>query len=101
MPAPASFKGGTRPYLVVSNETRPYYGEEYTVSVITTRERDDAVALGPDCFIEGRLLEYPSYVNPWLLHVFRHEDIDRRVAQVSSSVSQTVADRCYDFVRPR
>lgn len=36
MLAPASFKGGLRPYLVLSNVDRPFFGEEYTVAVVTT-----------------------------------------------------------------
>jgi len=37
--APATFKSGVRPYLVVSNENRPFFGDRYTVAVITSTER--------------------------------------------------------------
>lgn len=98
--APASFKRGLRPYLAVSNERRPYFGSEYTVAVITTHARSEAVELNPAQLSEGGLKVYPSYVNPWSLHVFQHDDIDRRVAQVDDRVLAKVADGISRFVEP-
>lgn len=98
--APAAHKRGRRPYLVVSNEHRPYFGEEYTVAVITTRYREEAIELRESGLTEGRLVEYPSYVNPWSLHVVQHEGIDRRVAQVSNEVNDEVVDGAYEYLRP-
>lgn len=98
--APASFKGGLRPYLVVSNESRPYFGEEYTVAVVTTRPRSEAVELLESGLTDGRLVEYPSYANPWSLHVVQHDEIERRVAQVSDEVVDEVADRAHETLRP-
>ena len=37
--APATFKHGVRPYLVVSNRNRPFFGDRYTVCVVTSTER--------------------------------------------------------------
>ena len=34
--APATFKSGIRPYLIVSNRNRPFFGDRYTVAVITS-----------------------------------------------------------------
>lgn len=98
--APASHKHGARPYLVVSNESRPFFGTEYTVAVITTRKRALAIELGPARLTQGRLNRYPSYVNPWSLHVFQHDAVDRRVAQVDESILAETADVIYDPVRP-
>jgi len=98
--APASFKGGLRPYLVVSNAERPFFGSEYTVAVITTTAREAAVELTANSFSEGRLDRYPSYVNPWSLHVFQHDDVDRRVGQLGERTVEAVADGIRRFVRP-
>jgi mRNA-degrading endonuclease toxin of MazEF toxin-antitoxin module len=98
--APASFRGGRRPYLVVSNADRPFFGEEYTVPVVTTTERKAAVELTAASFTEGRLDRYPSYVNPWSLHVFQHDAVDRRVGQLEESTLDAVADGIYEYVRP-
>jgi len=96
--APASFKGGRRPYLVVSNPERPYFGREYTVVVITTREREEAIELSVDRHSEGRLDHDPSFANPWSLHVFQHVDIDRRVAQAEDELVREVGESIYQFV---
>ncbi len=97
---PASFRGGRRPYLVVSNSDRPFFGDEYTVAVITTTERDDAIELTRDSFSEGRLDRYPSYVNPWSLHVFPHDEITRRVGQLDAATVAEVVEGITEFVRP-
>ena len=97
--AQASFKSGLRPYLVVSNAERPFFGSEYTVAVVTTTAREAAVELTADSFSEGRLDRYPSYVNPWSLHVFQHADIDRRVGQLRERTVKAVADGIRRFVQ--
>lgn len=91
--APATFKSGFRPYLVVSNEERPFFGDRYTVAIITSTERGPAVQLTADVLAEGRLETYPSYVSPWSLHVVPHGDISRRVAQVDQETMAAVAER--------
>lgn len=98
--APATIRGGRRPYLVVSNGERPFFGDDYTVAVVTTTERDAAIELTPETFVEGRLDRYPSYVNPWSLHTFQHEDIDRRVGQLTGTTVEAVAEAIHEFVRP-
>jgi len=97
--APATFKTGVRPYLVVSNQNRPFYGERYTVAVITSTERDAAVELLAASLSEGELKTYPSYVSPWSLHVFPHQEITKRVAQVETATMETVASTIQDLTK--
>jgi mRNA interferase MazF len=89
--APATFKSGVRPYLVVSNQNRPFYGDRYTVAVITSTERDRAVELMAESLTEGELKTYPSYVSPWSLHVFPDQEIRKRVAQADEKTMKEVA----------
>ncbi|CCQ34405.1 PemK-like protein [Halorhabdus tiamatea SARL4B] len=97
--APATFKRGRRPYLVVSNADRPFVGDRYTVAVITSTERDDAVPIAERSLTEGELKTDPSYVSPWSLHVFPEQDIVKRVAQVDTGTMRTVADQIQAFTR--
>lgn len=97
--APATFKSGVRPYLVVSNKNRPFFGDRYTVAVITSTERDSAVAVTADSLAEGELKTYPSYVSPWSLHVFPHQEITKRVAQIDETTMSTVADAIQNVTR--
>jgi mRNA interferase MazF len=98
--APASFKGGVRPYLVVSNERRPFQGEEYTLATITTTQRPEALEVTPGTLAAGELARYPSYVNPWGLHVFRADRIEKRVAQAEKPLLERVSARIQHFVEP-
>lgn len=95
--APATFKGGVRPYLVVSNDRRPFYGDRYTVAVVTSTERDPAVPITEGALEEGELKTYPSYASPWSLHVFPDGEIRKRVAQVDRETMEAVADRIREF----
>ena len=97
--APATFKSGVRPYLVVSNRNRPFFGDRYTVAVITSTERETAVELDAASLSEGELKTYPSYVSPWSLHVFPEREITKRVAQVTQETMAAVADGIHELTR--
>jgi mRNA-degrading endonuclease toxin of MazEF toxin-antitoxin module len=97
--APATFKTGVRPYLVVSNRNRPFYGERYTVAVITSTERETAVELRADALTEGELKTYPSYASPWSLHVFPDQEISKRVAQIDRETMDAVATTIHDITK--
>lgn len=56
------YKGGSRPFLAVSNDTRPYYGENYILVVTTTTEFSKAVRLDADDVVEGQL-NIHSYIS--------------------------------------
>ncbi|WP_235007126.1 hypothetical protein [Haloarcula mannanilytica] len=43
-----------RPYLVISDETHPFAGEQYIALGISTKEYDESISLA-DSFVEGRL----------------------------------------------
>ena len=97
--APATFKSGIRPYLIVSNRNHPFFGDRYTVAVITSTERETAVAVTESSLTEGKLKTYPSYVSPWSLHVFPDQEIAKRVAQVNEETTTTVADTIHDLTK--
>ena len=37
------YADGLRPVMVISNDERPYQGKQYTVAIVTTTERREAV----------------------------------------------------------
>lgn len=97
--APATFKSGVRPYLIVSNRNRPFYGDRYTVAVITSTGRETAIELVAESLIDGELKTYPSYVSPWSLHVFPYQEIVKRVAQVDEETKKSVAATIHELTR--
>lgn len=94
------YKGGRRPFLVVSNDTRPYHGEDYTLAVMTTTEFSEAVRLEAADIVKGHLNTHPSFIKPWSLHEFDHHEIHRRVAHVSDGILRQVADTAHGFMEP-
>ena len=97
--APSTFKSGVRPYLIVSNRNQPFYGDRYTVAVITSTDRETAVELTAASLTEGELKTYPSYVSPWSLHVFPAQEIQKRVAQVDEKTMREVAETIHKLTR--
>lgn len=95
--APATFKQGIRPYVIVSNANRPFFGDRYTVAVVTSTARPEAIPVKESSLSEGELKTYPSYVSPWSLHVFPDHEITKRVAQLDTETLQAVINKLHDF----
>lgn len=84
-----------RPYLLVSDETHPFAGEQYIAIGISTTEYDESIPLA-GTFIEGRL-NRKSFVVPWAVVSVRNATIDRPVARVSPAVTDEAASRMASF----
>lgn len=85
-----------RPYLVVSDETHPFAGEQYIGVGISTKEYDASIPLD-NAFTDGRL-DRDSFVAPWAVVSLRDNMIERGVARVTESVTETTVDRMVAFV---
>ena len=84
-----------RPYLVVSDESHPFPGEQYIAVGISTREYDESVPLA-DTFVEGSL-DRESFVAPWAVVSLREANLERAVARVTDSVTETTVRRMAGF----
>ena len=85
-----------RPYLILSDETHPFAGEQYIVAGITTKEYPPSIPL-EGSFVEGDLSER-SFVSPWAVVSLREADIERAVAIVDKTVTRTAAEQMARFV---
>ena len=85
-----------RPYLVVSNRSRPFQGEDYLVAGITTAEREEAIPL--EGGFEAGGLDRESYVSPWTVLTIRDDHVSKRVAVVSDRVVSDTADSIAKYV---
>ena len=84
-----------RPYLVVSDETHPFAGQQYIAVGISTREYDESVPLTGE-FVEGTL-NRESFVAPWAVVSLRKTNLERAVARVTQSITETVVRRMVSF----
>lgn len=85
-----------RPYLLVSNETHPFDGNQYIALGITTKEYPESLPLA-DSFETGTL-NRESFVSPWAVVSLRDIDIDRAVARVSTELTDTAVDTMVRYV---
>ncbi|MGM0447976.1 MAG: hypothetical protein ACQERM_06965 [Methanobacteriota archaeon] len=85
-----------RPYLIVSDSSHPFAGEQYIGAGISTKEYDASVPLA-GAFIEGGL-DRESFVAPWAVVSLREATVDRAVARVEDEVTETTVRRMAGFV---
>jgi len=84
-----------RPYLVVSDETHPFAGEQYIALGISTKEYDKSVPLA-GAFVAGTLNQ-ESFVAPWAVVSLRETNIERAVARISKPTVETAVRRMVAF----
>lgn len=87
-----------RPYLVVSNATRPFQGADYLVAGITTTERVDGNRLADEFDVGG--LDRESSVSPWTVLTLRNDHVSKRVAVASTRVVEEAARSIVRYVEP-
>lgn len=89
---PATFKHRLRPYLIVSNTNRPFFGDRYPAGVITSAKCDSAVRFTSDTLTAGELKTYPSFLSLLSLLVFPDQEFTNRVAQIETNAMETPAE---------
>ena len=87
---PAPFRDGGRPYVVLSDDQHPFYGEEYVVVGVTTSERERAVELTPATWAEGGAPKR-SWASPWCVLTVKHATITERLGRLTPEATDRVA----------
>lgn len=81
-----------RPWVKLSDSGHPFDGEEGVYAAVTRTRRAIAVELQRTDFDEGGLRPGPSFVSPWVLVSFKHDDMHREVGS-SPTPSSTKSRR--------
>lgn len=89
-PALFSFESHPRPYLIVSDDSHPFYGAEYIGLAITTTDLDAAIPIRDDAWVRGGLPK-ESFINPWQPTLLKQDDIIDAFGLLHSSVVDRVA----------
>ena len=87
---PAPFRDGGRPYVVLSDDDHPFYGEEYVVVGVTTSERERAVALTPETWATGSAPK-SSWASPWYVLTIKHATISDRLGRLTPETTDEIA----------
>lgn len=88
---PAMFAAYDRPFLVVSDDSHPFHGEEYVGLTVTTTEHERAHPIETADWELGSLPKQ-SYIKPWNPVILTDADIEG----VAGAVSETCVDRAVD-----
>lgn len=89
-----------RPYLILSNEQVPFYGQEYIAVVITTTARTEAIELTADRFETGRLPR-TSYVSPWSVLTLKDWMITKQPAKATDTVVDEIRQEMKIYLQTR
>lgn len=95
------FKGSdySRPWLVISNATHPFQGEQYVVLALTTKTwHSDLLPIAESQWTEGGTPEDSSII-PWSIETLEHADIDHWQGTIAAPVVSDAVDEFVMFVR--
>lgn len=84
-PALFGFDSYPRPYVIVSDDSHPFYGEEYIGLAVTTTQLDPAMPIDDDSWVRGGLPKR-SFIKPWQPTLLKRDDIDDAFGVLRSSV---------------
>ncbi|WP_394741861.1 hypothetical protein [Natronococcus roseus] len=87
-----------RPFVLVSTEAHPFYGEEYTAIPLTTTPRSAAVELTDGRFLEGELPRR-SYATPWNIATLKHEAISTHAGTLTEEATERLVERAIEYLR--
>ena len=97
------FKSGNtaRPWLVISNKTHPFDGEQYIVLALTTRTwHDGLIELRDTSWIEGGTPRSSSII-PWSIETLDHADGDHWQGTLDSEIVNDAVLKLTTFVAER
>ena len=87
-----------RPYLILSNDHVPFYGQEYIAVVITTTARTEAIELTDNRFETGRLSR-TSYVSPWSVLTLKDWMITKQPAKTTNATVDDVRQEMETYLQ--
>ena len=86
-----------RPYLIVSDDSHPFAGEQYIALGISTKEYAESLSL--DGAFETGTLQRESFVAPWAVVSLMDDHVDRAVARVTDEFTDAAVENTTLYVR--
>lgn len=86
-----------RPYVCLSDDTRPFRDEEAVYTPLTTTQRPIAISISEADFVSGGVPR-DSFVNPWTLVTIDHADMDAVEGQLVEATVDEIAQRAADYI---
>lgn len=89
-PAPFKDPPNYRYFLVLSDDSHPFHGEEYAVVALTSKQRPEAIEIGADDWLFGGP-PGDSYASPWYVFTIKHADISNAQGSVTDAMANAIA----------
>lgn len=96
-PAPFKRSPKERPFLILSDSSHPFYGDEYAVVGLTTKNRPTAVILDTQSWEVGAPRR-DSFASPWYIFTIKYIDIIRPKGALTRQATDNVAHRVAKIV---
>jgi hypothetical protein len=96
-PAPFKNPPAHRYFLVVSDSSHPFHGEEYAVVALTSKRRPEAIEITDDDWLFGGP-PGDSYASPWYLFTIKHADISNAQGSVTEEIADTIATEASSYL---
>lgn len=96
-PAPFKTPPTHRYFLVLSDASHPFHGEEYAVVALTSKQRPDAIEISDDDWLFGGP-SGDSYASPWYVFTIKHADISNAQGSVTEAMADTVATNASTYL---
>jgi len=89
-----------RPYLLISTDDHPFYGEEYSAVPVTSTPRRGGLELTDDRLREGEL-PVRSFAIPWNVVTLKHNLLSVHVGTATETATESLVERVIRYIRTR
>lgn len=96
-PALFEFESYPRPYLIISDGSHPFHGEEYIGLAITSTDWEAAIEITDNNWIHGGLPKQ-SAIKPWQPTSLKHEAINDAYGLLRQSLVEQAVGELVDVI---
>ena len=88
-----------RPWVVLSDDTHPFYQEEFMCAAMTRTQRSDSIPLPDSAFVSGSGLPQSSYASPWAVTTLKNSDVQHTYGRLDPDVTDRIARDSAEYIR--
>jgi hypothetical protein len=96
-PAPFKNPPTKRYFLILSDSSHPFHGEEYAVVALTSQQRPEAIEIATSDWRFGAP-SGDSYASPWYLFTIKHSDIANPQGSVTDEKADEIAKEAASYI---
>lgn len=91
--APFKEEDNPRPFLILSDSSRPFHGEEYTVVALTSSPKRETIPIESSDWLYGEM-DDQSHASPWFAFTIKHEAIVLPQGSLTDEATDRIAKAC-------